>query len=243
MALYHFSLVGDTCRAIADFLFPPLCYSCGTLLPSAHRIICPTCAATLTHVDRNDPVFGLARDRLCADGAVDDLFSLYKFEKGKELQALLHELKYAGAADVGRWLGVRLGRALRESGAVAGIDAIIPVPLHVVKKRERGFNQCEHIARGVREILELPARPELVRRCRHTSTQTQLGIDERMINMEGAFAVPLHRRKAIERRGFLLLDDVITTGATVRACAGALRAAGARTIVACSVALADRTTL
>lgn len=243
MTLRHFSLVGDTCRAIADFLFPPLCYCCGALLPSAHPIICPTCAGTLIQVDRNDPVFGLARDRLCADGVVDELFSLYKFEKGKELQALLHELKYAGASDVGRWLGMRLGHALRDGGGVAGIDAIIPVPLHIVKKRERGFNQCEHIARGVREMLELPARPELVRRCRHTSTQTRLGIDERMLNMEGAFVVPRSCRKAIEKRGFLLLDDVITTGATVRACAGALRAAGARTIVACSVALADRTSL
>ncbi len=237
----RFVPVGGVCRTLADFLFPPLCYACGALLPPGCRIACPECRNEMRVVCRDDLLFAVARDRLCGDGAVDELFSLFTFEKGKGVQSLLHELKYAGAVGVGRWLGSQLGLAIQAQGWAAEIDAIIPVPLHLVKRRERGYNQSEMIARGIRSILNTPVDPGAVRRCRHTPTQTALGIDDRRRNMEGAFVVPRKRQGTIGGKRFLLVDDVITTGATIRSCAGALKAAGARSIVACSVGLADRT--
>jgi len=231
--------VGLFIRALSDALFPSLCYGCGVLLSTRCRILCPTCTTALQVLDAADPLYLLARERLSADGLVDDLVSLFRFEKGHELQILLHELKYRGSASIGRWLGEQVGNAVRGLMPPDRFDASIPVPLHVAKKRERGFNQSEQIARGMGRALGLRVRPDVVRRVRHTPTQTALDSDERKANMEGAFAVPPRRLQDIGERGFLLVDDVITTGATLCACAAALRCAGARLIVACSVGIAD----
>ena len=235
--------VGVLIGAFADFLFPPLCYGCTALLPPRFKILCPACIAPLEALDAADPLYLLARERLCADGLVDDLVSLYRFEKGHELQMLLHQLKYRGSAGIGRWFGEQVGNAVRSSAPPGRFDAIIPLPLHVARKRERGYNQSEQIARGMAKALGLRVRPDVVRRVRYTSTQTVLDSDERKANMEGAFAVMPGRIEAIRDRGVLLVDDVITTGATLGACAMALRRAGARQIVACSVGVADRRNL
>jgi|WetSurMetagenome_2_1015567.scaffolds.fasta_scaffold97381_2 ComF family protein len=235
------TIVRDVTATIVDVVYPPLCFSCGTVLPQACRIVCPFCAASMRSVVREDPLFTSARERLCADGVVDDLFSLFVFEKGGGVQTLLHQLKYAGATSIGRWMGERIGCAIQRGEFVSGIDAVVPVPLHTAKRRERGYNQSEQIATGICRATGLPPKPGLVRRVHHTQTQTALGFDERKRNMEGAFAVPRRQGGRVEGCGLLLVDDVITTGATIRSCAQVLRSAGARRIVACSVGLADRT--
>lgn len=243
MDWFHPLPVGDVFRCLTDFVFPPLCYSCGELLPRGCRIACPACVAAMRPINRADPLFLLARERLCEDGTVDELFSLFRFEKGGDLQSLMHHMKYSGAIGVGRWLGERLGSALQSGTWTTGSEAIIPIPLHTIKKRERGYNQSEQIARGAGKILGMPVETDLVRRIRHTRTQTTLGMDERRQNTAGAFVVPQKHCSDVEGRGFLLVDDVITTGATIRSCAQALRSAGARRIAACSVGLADRTNM
>jgi ComF family protein len=232
---------GSAFEPLADVLFPPLCYACGALLPHGSRVACPPCVATIQKVDFTDPLLLLARERLCGDGVLDDVFTLFHFEKGGTLQTLLHHLKYGGAAGIGRWLGGQVGLAMRECSFAPRLDAIVPVPLHTAKRRERGYNQSASIAGGIGTVLRLPVDAGLVGRIRHTSTQTALGIEERKSNMAGAFATFPKRQRVIEGRGFLLVDDVITTGATIRSCAQALRAAGAGSIVACAVGLAEKT--
>jgi ComF family protein len=235
------AFVRTVATSIVDVVYPSLCFSCGAHVPDEFHIICPACAASMRTIDRGDSLFTLTSERMCGDGGMDGLFSLYVFEKRGCVQSLLHQLKYSGATGIGRWMGEAIGRAIRNSELVSGVDAVIPVPLHSAKGRERGYNQSEHIAEGISRMTGLSLEPGLVRRIHHTQTQTALGIDERRLNMEGAFAVPRRRREQVMGLGLLLVDDVITTGATMRACAGALRAAGAGKIVACSVALADRT--
>lgn len=227
----------------AGVLFPPLCYSCGALLPSGHRIVCPACMDAVQGIDREDPSFRLAQERLLSDGTLDDFFCLYRFVRGSVLQNLLHQLKYGGAPGIGVWLGELLGSALRAAVPPLQAGAIVPVPLHTAKKRERGYNQSAYIAEGIGCTLGLAVRTDVLRRIRHTSTQTALDIEERRRNMEAAFAVRKGKRLKGGGRGVLLVDDVITTGATIRSCAGVLRRAGFRNIYACSVGLADRTNL
>jgi ComF family protein len=235
--------IGDFAHALADVLFPPLCYSCGALLAPHQRIICAACIDAMQLVDATEPLYLQARERLCADGVVDEFLALFRFEKGRELQTLLHQLKYGGALGIGLWLGEHMGRALRGRILGSQLDAIVPVPLHFVKERERGYNQSAQVAKGIGRVVALPVTPDVVRRTRYTPTQTALDITERKANMEGAFSVPRKHQGSIPGRGFLLVDDLVTTGATIRACSGALRLAGAQRIVACSVGLADRTNL
>ena len=169
-----------------------------------------------------------------ASGTIADLVSLFVFEKEGPFQAIVHALKYSGIQQVGVELGRRLGSALQEEKIHA--DAVVPVPLHKRKLRERGFNQSLLIARGVSEVLGIPVRADLVRRCRWTQTQTALSKEERKQNVEDAFECG---EASLEGKCIIVVDDVITTGATIEAVASALQASNVKTVIAASAAIAQ----
>ena len=150
---------------------------------------------------------------------------------------IVHNLKYAGVQALGLELGRRLGKIVVERGIHA--DAIIPIPLHRRKLRERGYNQAELIARGVSEVSDIPVRCDLVRRKKYTKTQTVLSLNERRENMEDAFEVAPIKRTEVENEQFIVIDDVVTTGSTMIACADVLRASGAVGVIGASAALAE----
>ena len=153
------------------------------------------------------------------------------------MQRLVHALKYSGMTVVGSALGARVAASLREEEWPGGSALIVPVPLHRAKLRERGFNQADWIAAGMARFLGVPVARRLLRRCRYTQTQTHLDVPARGANVAGAFRVV--RTETIGARvTVLLVDDVITTGATIGACAAALREAGAGRVYACAAALA-----
>jgi ComF family protein len=168
---------------------------------------------------------------------VDGLISLYVFEKEGAFQVIVHNLKYAGVQALGLELGRRLGKIVVENGMQA--NGIVPIPLHRRKLRERGYNQAEIIARGVSEVSGIPVRCDLVRRKKYTKTQTVLSLIERRENMENAFEVAPNRTSEVRNNVFVVIDDVVTTGSTMIACAGALRASGALRVIGASVALAE----
>jgi ComF family protein len=174
------------------------------------------------------------RNRLLAEGVIDELVSLFVFEKEGPFQKIVHSLKYSGIQPLGIELGRRLGAVIQERGFQA--DALVPVPLHRRKLRERGYNQSLLIARGISEVLGTPIRAELVRRGRWTQTQTALSKEERQKNVENAFESDGTRLGGI---CVIVVDDVITTGATVEAVAHVLKSSGARLVVAASAALAE----
>jgi ComF family protein len=227
-------------QAVAGIFFPSLCFSCGSLLPPSTKILCQTCLASMDRVASGDPLLMLARERLCGDGMLNDVTAVFHFTKGGPLQSAIHQLKYSGAPGIGLWLGGMVGTCIGKSGQHPGFDAVVPVPLHVVKRRERGYNQSERIAAGIGRVLALPVRSHWLMRTRHTPTQTTLGIAERRANMDGAFAVPRMAVRQVRGKKILLVDDVITTGATIRSCAEALRNAGVLAIAAGAVGLAER---
>jgi ComF family protein len=170
---------------------------------------------------------------------ISNLTSLYHFEKEGTLQSIIHQLKYNGMTSLGVELGRKLGEKLQTQHLERSIDGMIPVPLHSAKLRERGYNQSEHIAKGIRQVMGIPLYSSLLLRHKYTSSQTQLSAVERKENVGDAFSVNKRDLLDLEGKTFLLVDDVITTGATIDACAKVLTQHGARRVVASSVALAE----
>jgi ComF family protein len=177
------------------------------------------------------------RSKLVESGVVDDVVSAFVFTKEGAFQHIAHALKYTGYQSIGLELGRRLGSAILAQKIHA--DVIVPIPLHARKLRERGYNQAELIAHGASEVTSIPVRADLVQRSKFTHSQTTLSLDERQKNVEDAFALRRPDSSEIRGKTFILVDDVITTGATIEACGRALREAGASCLIAASSALAQ----
>jgi ComF family protein len=142
--------------------------------------------------------------------------SLLKFEKGSAYQLLLHDLKYRGNRKTGVFLGRKLGIEL-EHTLFSSANLIVPVPIHRKKMRERGYNQSEIIARGVSEVTGVPLETGLLERTTHSGSQTALGRYERYENVSGNFRIAADPPD-VNGLSILLIDDVVTTGATLEAC-------------------------
>ena len=200
-----------------SLLFPRLCYGCGGTLLRNEKLICIECyilmPRTRYHLQEDNPVARLFWGRCKIERAA--AFSFYS--KDSRIRKLIHNLKYRGIREVGFELGKIYGQSLLDSDFLKGIDMIIPVPLHPSKKRIRGFNQSEIIAGGFSEATGLPVFQEILERTTRSQTQTKRSRYDRWINVEGIFNVSA--RDAIEGKHILIIDDVITTGSTLEACA------------------------
>lgn len=220
-------------------LFPATCYLC---LDPGQRPALDLCAACEADFPRNSPACLTCAAPLSGTDAIcrrcrrrarafDLAWAPYRYEF--PLPELVHRMKYGGALPVTRILGSLLGRRLAERGR-PGVDAIVPVPLHVARERNRGYNQAREIARFAARDVELPVHDRLVRRNRETAEQASLAAGARRRNLHGAFEVEagdVPDRVAI-------VDDVLTTGATAESLALALRRAGCRRIEVWAVARA-----
>lgn len=221
-------------KSFLDFVFPPICLSCKRPLLEDERHICRSCWTSVPLLNDNHPLYVQALERLLDSESVSGLVSPFVFEKNGVIQDLIHALKYEGFTSVGTLLGREIGRRL----AGLHIDFLVPVPLHRVKQRERGFNQAECIAAGISQVTGIPVRTDVLRRIRYTRTQTRLDMEQRRRNVSEAFALSDAQGNG-EGKTCLIVDDVMTTGATIIACAEALQKGGFATIVAASVALAE----
>jgi ComF family protein len=230
------NLVSSVAAHALDFLYPRVCLNCQCLLTDRQRYVCSPCWDSLERVHPQHPLYGETKEKLLASGVVYDLVSCFVFQTEGAFQRLAYAMKYEGFEKVGVWLGRELGRSIVSVGLQA--DVVIPIPLHKRKLRERGYNQAELIARGVSEVTGVPVRTDFVRRRRFTETQTQLNLEQRRKNMEDAFEVVPENEIEVSGTTCLLIDDVITTGATITSCAKELLRAGATRIIAASAALA-----
>jgi len=223
-------------NAFLDFILPRFCCSCKTKLSLDQYTMCRNC---LSKIQRSTPI-RLSRefDRKFSDKKIiSEFYSPFVFEKDRELQHAIHALKYEKKFPIGIFLGKVLGSEFKKQEINWKFDLIIPIPLHQLKKAERGYNQSYFIAKGVGNILNVKVSDRVVKRVKYTESQTTMNLNEREENISGAFKVS--QKNAIREKSILLLDDVITTGATIAECGKILLEAGANKIYAASIAIAD----
>ena len=204
-----------------NLLYPRLCPACNQLLKHAEKELCIRCAYDLPYTDfhryPDNPLAKQFWGRVPLHAAM----ALLYFSKGGRTQNLIHQLKYKDQPEIGLLLGRSIGSRLMQSDSYAGIDVLLPVPLHPRRERKRGYNQSDYIARGISEVMNIPVNKKILFRNTATVTQTKKDRYQRFENLQHAFIVK--QPTAIFNKHVLLVDDVITTGATLEACAQAIQ--------------------
>ena len=202
-----------------NLIFPDLCCACNSALLRNERDICLNCLVTLPktnfHLNKDNPVNKVFWGRVQIEMAV----SFYSFAKKSKVQNLLHHLKYKGVKEVGVTVGTLLGYDLNKSDYFKGIDLIVPVPLHENKFKKRGYNQSEWIAKGVAKSMGVPINLNSLYRKQDSQTQTKKSRYKRWENVDEIFSLSDNE---LDNKNILLIDDVLTTGATIEACAHVL---------------------
>lgn len=236
--------------ALASVLFPAPCEICGAVLTRASMLpICEACFAA----------FQPLRGPLCAccgrpfvseatlDAKAPKCFAcrreVYAFDCARSFGAYTDQmvraiglLKYEKLTGLGRWFAERLRQIVQENSALGSVDVVVPVPLHPVRLRERGYNQAELVAKPLARKLHLPLGPYLLVRTKPRPARLLLSRRERWLTVRGAYETRKSAR--VDNLRVLLIDDVFTTGATLDACARALKKAGARSVIGLTVARA-----
>jgi len=203
---------------LADFLalfYPKYCYGCNSSLVKGEKCLCLQCLAGLPrtnfHLQKNNPVEMLFAGRVHVFRAT----AFCSFHKGGVIQHLVHQLKYKGKREIGSYLGYLFGQNLMKSEDFQSIDIILPIPLHQQKKKKRGYNQSESICDGIAKGMAKEYNYSALIRMVHTQTQTKKSRYNRWENVSQIFKV--QQPEKLEGKHILLVDDVVTTGATIEA--------------------------
>jgi ComF family protein len=208
-----FSLPKTIGTALLDTLYPHLCPGCHYKIPSAHQALCITCEANLPlsydHTFSPNPLEKIFWGRLPLQKAI----SLMVFSKDGLGRRMIHEVKYQGNTALGYYLGAKLGQLIINEPFIKEMDGIVPMPLHPKKKRIRGYNQCDIIGKGLSDTLSIPLLSNVVCRVKNNPTQTKVNREGRWGNVTDAFK--LSEPEMVYQKNILLLDDTVTTGATI----------------------------
>jgi ComF family protein len=231
------NMVFQWLQHIKNLIYPPLCASCGLLRPLDQHIFCLDCLYQLPetgfHLHAINPFVAhfMGRVRLKA-GA-----SFLYFSRGGGTQRLLHQIKYNNRPDLITTIGRWYGRQLLQSELWDGIDVIVPVPLHWRKQRKRGYNQSAVFGQGIAEILKVPCHPYALRRLTHDKSLTGMKRLERVETIGSSYVVA--KPALVRGKQVLLVDDVLTTGATLESCANVLEEVPVATIRMVTIACGE----
>lgn len=224
-------------QGFSEVIFPHVCLICGLKLSETEQFVCPDCVRDRFEL-ANSEGKQVSSDTLLPEGIVLQ-HALWNFDKGGFLQELLHSLKYHRLTGVGVDLGIALGNNVKKNPffEVTQNSVLIPVPLHLKKRKMRGYNQARFIAKGVGTATQIPicSRKDVIR-IKNTKTQTGFSLEKRRENIDNAFEVV--NEQSIEGKECIIVDDVFTTGATAFELADTLLNAGANKIMIITVAQA-----
>ena len=208
----------------SELLYPKLCGGCGNHLYENEEVVCVYCRASLPLSGECDFENNASEKLFWGKVSISAAASFLFFQKKSSTQHLLHQLKYQQKENIGEWLGEQFAYSLQSKGRFAAVEIIIPIPLHPSRIKFRGYNQCDAIARGMASVLQIPIVNGVLTRSVATQSQTKKNRFQRFENMNSVFSVS--QASAIKGKNILLLDDVLTTGATLISAAQVLQQAG-----------------
>jgi ComF family protein len=224
-------------KSLLQLFFPPVCAGCKTVLVANENVICTKCRheipLTQHHLNLENEAFKKFYGRI----PVEHVSALVYFHKKGIVQELIHSLKYRGQEAIGTVLGEWYAEELKSSQLLQTVDTIVPVPLHPKKLRERGYNQVTEFGYALAKSLQIPVNTSILFRQVYSKTQSQKNRLGRTEGIDTIFDVTFDEKD--HNKHFLLIDDVITTGATLEVCAKALlKIPGTKISIVC-MAMAD----
>lgn len=222
---------------LINIIFPTYCLACKVVLVKGERWLCSKCFIDLPQNNYKLDINNSLVQRFYGRIPITYAIALYKFRAGNTVQRLVHHFKYGNTPEIGEMLGKICAAQLLKEDFQHKFDCILPVPLHVNKLRQRGYNQSNYFAQGIASLLEIPWYDRCLQRVKNTNTQTQRNRIERLDNLLGAFYV--QSPTLIQNKHILLVDDIVTTGATLEACALSLLSAKVKEISIAAIAVVD----
>ncbi|MBI9071978.1 MAG: ComF family protein [Melioribacteraceae bacterium] len=223
-------------NSIADFFLPRLCLGCSSKLEYKENIVCLSCIKNIKDADSKRINSEFER-KFEEEKIISNFYSPFIFEKEGLLQDIIHSLKYSSNIKAGTFLGRLLFEKAEKKITDWNCDLLIPIPLHRVKKAERGYNQSYYITKELSKLSKIKMDDSSVSRSKFTDSQTNYNLKERKENISDAFKC--RNGKNINGKSIILIDDVITTGSTITECGKVLKEKGAKNIFALSIAIAD----
>jgi ComF family protein len=225
---------------ISDFLsllFPDNCLSCSDSLNKGEKMLCSRCRYELPKTNFHKEDMNDLNKKFW--GRVDIRYALayLKFHKGGMAQKILYQVKYQGKKDAAKMLGQWYGEELADYGFHEKFEMIVPVPLHKAKLRKRGYNQSDSLAEGLSEGLNINWSPSVLARVEEKTSQTSKSRIERWDNVKTIYQV--HEPEAVYGKKVLIVDDVMTTGATIESCAVEILGKGAKEVSVATLAYAE----
>ncbi|MCM1109951.1 MAG: hypothetical protein NC336_01950 [Clostridium sp.] len=215
-------MIRRACDAVVDAVYPRCCEICGCRLTRSEEVLCLGCELEIPLTGLHRDPFNTIHQRIASHPPVEGAGAMFYYIRHDPYARLIHNAKYRGRTGIFRWLGRQYGRQLAADGFLDSVEAIQPVPMHWLKRLLRGYNQTESLADGLSDATGLPV-VDCLEVTRYHATQTRKNMFERWVNARRTYrAVNVGELRG---RHILLVDDVITTGSTIIACAQALTAA------------------
>ena len=220
---YLYSSCWEVYQAVIHFFLPHFCLICETTKIESHDLICENCWKNLPLANPPDKIQEELKNKLAGNCYFSKAISLWQFSH--ETQLIIHYLKYRAFGKIAVKVGELIERKLSENKLISENTLLIPIPLHKTRLRERGYNQSLLLCKAIASETELPYEDYVLKRVRYTGSQTKLNAKQRLENVKNAFVV-INQDKILNKT-VILVDDVITTGATMNSCARVIRESGA----------------
>ena len=203
-------------QPLKNLFFPKICFACGGPVAKSQKQICIKCLNALPRNNFYPKVINPLEKVFRARIKTERVTAFLRFQSKGKVQKLIHQFKYKGNTELGVELGELAANELMAVGFFEGIDLLIPMPIHALKREKRGFNQSDFIAKGIHQVTEIPINENCIKKNVNTSSQTRKGRFKRWKNVKTTFEIT--DAEALKAKHILLIDDVITTGATIEAC-------------------------
>ena len=222
---------------LLDLFFPAICVGCNDTLVQGEALICTVCLSEFPETDSHTLIDNVTTHHFVGKASITYGFTGYKLRKKSHLEQVLFAMKYKNQPKIGYILGQRYGSILDETPMIHSIDAIVAVPLHPKKLKERGYNQSDFFAKGLSDTLHIPLYEGCIERTRYTPSQTTKNKSERITNLQGAFKAK--QPDLLRDKHILLVDDILTTGATLASCTNTLLATGVGQVSIATIAVVE----